>query len=88
VIIGDSAYAGDKVANASPRPVEIIRRSDTAKGFQVLPKRWIVERTLAWILANRRMARDFERHAEIAKAYIQIAMIKLITRRLARYVNF
>lgn len=88
VIIGDGGYAGEKVANASPRPIEIVRRSDTAKGFQVLPKRWIVERTLAWISANRRMARDFERHTETAKAYIQIAMIKLMTRRLARCVNF
>lgn len=87
-IIGDGGYAGERVRNVAPRPVEIVRRSDTAKGFQVLPKRWIVERTLAWITANRRMARDFERDAETAKAYIQIAMIKLMSRRLARYVNF
>ena len=63
VIFADSAYAGDKVKQAAPRPVEIVRRSDTAKGFVVLPKRWIVERTLAWITTNRRMARDFERYA-------------------------
>ena len=88
VIIGDGGYAGERVRNAAPRPVEIVRRSDKAKGFQVLPKRWIVERTLAWITANRRMARDFERYAETAKAYIQIAMIKLMSRRLARFVNF
>ena len=88
VIIGDSAYAGDRVRDAAPRRVEIIRRSDTAKGFQVLPKRWIVERTLAWITANRRMARDFERYADTATAFIHIAMIKLMSRRLARFVNF
>jgi len=88
VIIGDGGYAGERVANAAPRPVKIVRRSHTMKGFQVLPKRWIVERTLAWISANRRMARDFERQADVAKAYIQIAMIKLMTRRLARCVNF
>lgn len=87
VFFADSAYAGQTVQKAAPRPVEIIRRSDTAKGFEVLPKRWIVERTLAWITANRRMARDFERHAETAKVFIQIAMIKLMTRRLARFVN-
>lgn len=87
VIFADGGYAGDKVKNAAPRPVEIVRRSDTAKGFQVIPKRWIVERTLAWITANRRMARDFERYAETAAAYIQIAMIKLMSRRLARFVN-
>ena len=87
MIFADSAYAGDTVAEAAPRPVEIIRRSDTAKGFEVLPKRWIVEPTLAWITSNRRMARDFERYAQTANAFIQIAMIKLMTRRLARFVN-
>jgi len=87
VFFADSAYAGEKMAKAAPRPVEIVRRADTAKGFEVLPKRWIVERTLAWITANRRMARDFERHAETAIAFIHIAMIKLMTRRLARFVN-
>jgi transposase len=87
VFFADAAYAGEKVEQAAPRPVEIVRRCDTAKGFQVLPKRWIVERTLAWITANRRMARDFECYAETARAFIQIAMIKLMTRRLARSVN-
>ena len=69
VIFADSAYAGDKVKQAAPRPVEIVRRSDTAKGFVVLPKRWIVERTLAWITTNRRMARDFERYAQSAAGF-------------------
>jgi transposase len=87
VIFADGAYAGETVEQAAPRPVEIVRRSDAAKGFQVLPKRWIVERTLAWITANRRMARDFERYAQTAQAYIQIAMIKLMSRRIARFVN-
>lgn len=87
VFFADGAYAGEKVEQAAPCPVEIVRRCDTAKGFQVLPKRWIVERTLAWITANRRMARDFERYAETANAFIQIAMIKLMARRLARFVN-
>lgn len=87
VIIGDGGYAGQRVRDAAPRPVEIVRRSDTAKGFQALPKRWIVERTLAWITANRRMARDFERYAATAKAFIQIAMIKLMARRVAKFVN-
>lgn len=87
VFFADAAYAGTTVEQAAPRRVEIVRRSDTVQGFEVLPKRWIVERTLAWITANRRMARDFERYAETAKAFIQIAMIKLMTRRLARFVN-
>ncbi len=87
VFFADSAYQGEKIGNAAPRPFEIIKRSDSAKGFEVLPKRWIVERTLAWITATRRMARDFERYAETANAFIQIAMIKLMSRRLARFVN-
>jgi transposase len=68
-------------------PSKIVRRCDLAIGFQVRPKRWFVERNLAWITANRRMARHFERYAETAKAIIHIAMIKLMTRRLARFVN-
>lgn len=77
IIFADSAYAGDKVEKAAPRPVEIIRRSAAAQGFEVLPRRWIVEPTLAWITANRRLARDFERHAQIARAFIHVAMIKI-----------
>ena len=86
VIIGDGGYAGDKLRKAAPRPVQIVKRSDQAKGFEVLPMRWIVERTLAWLTINRRLARDFERYAQTAAAYIQIAMIKLMSRRLARYL--
>lgn len=62
----DAGYQGPRVAAASLRPVEIIRRSDV--GFVVQPKRWVIERTFAWIGINRRLARDFERFAETAKA--------------------
>ena len=85
VIIGDGGYAGPRVRKAAPRPVEIVKRSDQARGFVVLPKRWIVERTLAWLTINRRLARDFERYAQTAATFIQIAMIKLMARRLARF---
>ncbi len=87
IFFADGAYAGETVEQAAPGPVQIVRRSDTAKGFEGLPKRWIVERTLAWITINRRMARDFERYAETVRAFIHIAMIKLMIRRLARFVN-
>lgn len=82
----DVGYQGPRVAAAAPRPVEIIRRTDV--GFVVQPKRWVVERTFAWIGINRRLARDFERFAETAKALFQIAIIKLMTRRIARYRDF
>jgi transposase len=71
-----------------PRPardrwkVEIVRRCDRHR-FVVLPKRWIVERTLGWISHHRRLARDFERHARIAAAFVRMAMIRIMLRRLA-----
>jgi transposase len=63
--------------------VEIVKRNELHK-FAVLPKRWIVERTLAWISRNRRLARDFERHARSVAAFIRLAMIRLMLRRLTR----
>src|SRR4051794_26110961 len=66
--------------------LEIVKRSDVA-GFEVLPKRWIVERTLAWISRNRRLARDFERYATTVAAFVRIAMIRIMLRRLAATVS-
>ena len=62
--------------------LEIVKRSDVA-GFEVLPKRWIVERTFAWISRNRRLARDFERYAMTVAAFVRLAMIRIMLRRLA-----
>jgi len=87
-VVADGAYAGPIAQSNSPRPVEIVKRSDAAKGFVVLPKRWIVERTFAWLGINRRLAKDFEKYAKTALAFIYTAMIKLMSRRLARYVEF
>ncbi len=64
--------------------VEIVKRLATDKGFVVKPKRWIVERTLAWISRNRRLAKDFECLARKSLAFIRLAMIKIMLRRLAR----
>ena len=58
---------------------------DEVPRFEPLPKRWIVERTLAWISRNRRLARDFERHARIAAAFVRLAMIRLMLHRLAAH---
>lgn len=85
-ICGDGGYQGPVAQANSPRPLEIIKRNEA--GFEVLPKRWIVERTFAWLGINRRLAKDFERFAATTKSLIQIAMIKLMIRRLARYSTF
>jgi transposase len=54
------------------------------KGFLVLPRRWVVERTIAWIDQNRRMSKDYERSCASGEALVYAAMIRLMTRRLAR----
>jgi len=88
VIFADAGYQGAKGRKAAHRTgrwrVEIVKRPRHAEGFVVLAKRWIVERTLAWISRNRRLARDFENLARTAEALIRLAMIKLMLRRLAR----
>ena len=88
LIWADGGYQGAKFKTAFDKiaawKLSIVKRSDDHTGFRVLPRRWVVERTFAWIGRNRRMARDFERLIETATAYILIAMIQLMTRRLAR----
>ena len=85
-IFADGAYAGRKMAMTVWRTgtwrLQIVKRSDAA-GFEVLPKRWIVERTFAWISRNRRLARDFERYATTVAAFFRLAMIRIMLRRLA-----
>jgi len=63
--------------------VEVVKRSDPAQGFKVLPKRWIVERTFGWLMRHRRLVRDYERTEASAEAWIYVAMIRLMARRLA-----
>jgi transposase len=64
-------------------PINADKVFGTHTGFEVLPKRWIVERTFAWISRNRRLARDFERYATTVTAFIRLAMIRIMLRRLA-----
>jgi transposase len=77
-IIGDAGSQGQKMEAAVARPgfweLPIVRRCDRHR-LVVLPKRWIVERTLAWISRCRRLARDYERHARKAAAFVRLAMI-------------
>lgn len=80
-------YAGEKLETAlkgkGDWTLEIIKRSDTAKGFELLPRRWVVERTFAWFGRNRRLAKDFEATIESSTAWLLLASVQLMTRRLA-----
>ena len=64
--------------------VEIVKRSDQPKGFQLLPKRWIVERTIAWLNRCRRLAKDWECLSRKALAFLHLASIRLMLRRLCQ----
>jgi transposase len=63
--------------------VAIVKRSDTARGFQVLARRWVVERTFGWLVRNRRLARDYERLTTCSETMIKVAMIRLMAIRIA-----
>ena len=88
-LFADGAYAGPKLRAASRSigdwTIEIVKRSDGAKGFEVIPRRWVVERTVAWLGRCRRLAKDWEKSIASAEAWVFIAHIRLVTRRLARY---
>ncbi len=62
--------------------VEVVQRDPGAKGFKVIPRRWVVERTFGWLMHHRRLARDYETHPHRSEAIIHVAMIDLISRRL------
>lgn len=86
--IADGAYQGKataaEVRDLADIPLEIVKRSDKAKGFVVLPKRWIVERTFGWLGRCRRLAKDFENLSRSHAAFIILAMIRLMLRRIVR----
>ena len=84
-IWADGGYAGRFVVWANKRRrglVEIVKRSDTAKGFEVLPHRWIVERTFAWLGRYRRMSKDYETLPPSSQSMIFLAMTNLMLHRL------
>src|ERR1700692_680165 len=86
-IFADGGYAGDKlkggVEGLGNWAIEIVKRSDAAKGFILLPRRWVVERTIAWLNRNRRLAKDVEATIESSVTWLYIASVKLMSRRLA-----
>ena len=86
-LFADSAYSGpifqDGITGAMPGLViEIVRRSDYAKGFVVEPMRWIVERTIGWLGRCRRLAKDWENRNHNALAFLRLASIRLMLRKL------
>ena len=90
-VFADGGYAGPKLRGALEKigrwTMQIVRRSDAARGFEVLPRRWVVERTFAWLGRCRRLARDWEKTIASAEAWATIAHIRIVTRRLARYCH-
>jgi putative transposase len=89
-IWADGAYTGEKLAGWCKQQcgweLEVVERSADTEGFAMLPQRWIVERTLGWLMRNRRLSKDYERMVQTSETFIEVAMIRLILRRLARGV--
>ncbi len=86
-IFADAAYQGQQFDGALARTLpnvetEIVKRSDHARGFTALPKRWIVERTIAWLNRCRRLAKDWENLNRKGLAFLRLASIRLMLRKL------
>jgi transposase len=86
-LYADGGYQGPEFQRAVGKilrrvNIEIVKRSDQAKGFVVLPKRWVVERTLAWLNRCRRLAKDWENLNRKALAFLRLASIRLMLRKL------
>ena len=86
-LFADSVYNGpnlrDALAKFGQWTIEIVKRAADAAGFQLLPRRWVVERTFAWLNRNRRLSKDFEASIASAKAWVYIASVQLLVRRLS-----
>jgi transposase len=87
-VFADGGNAGEKLRQALAKmgrwTIDIIKRSDTAKGGEPQPRRWVVERTIAWLNRNRRLAKDFEATIESPRAWLFIASVKMLNRRIAK----
>jgi putative transposase len=86
LIWADGGYAGKLIEWTSSFGnwvLEIVKRSDDVQGFVVLPRRWVVERTLGWLGRYRRLSKDYEELTDTSESMIYLAMINLMTRRLA-----
>ena len=87
-IWADGAYSGEGLARWCEERggwrLEVVRKREDARGFEVLPRRWVVERTFAWLGRNRRLSKDYERKVQTSETLIQVAMIRLMPGRIAR----
>ena len=86
-LVADGGYQGPKFSAAQKKILpllvtETVKRSDQAQGFEVIPRRWVVERTFAWPGRSRRLAKDFENPTRNALAFIRLASIRLMVRKL------
>ncbi len=88
LVWADSGYNARQVnaavAKVPSLRIEIVKRSDDGKGFVLLPRRWVVERTFSWFGRNRRLAKDWENLATTLQAFVALASIQIAIRRLAR----
>jgi putative transposase len=86
-VFADRVYRGPQLlgalADCGPWTIEIVERPPGVKGFQLLPRRWVVERTFAWLGRSRRLAKDFEATIDSAAAWVLLANLRLLSRRLA-----
>jgi putative transposase len=87
-IWADGAYGGEPLSKWCREEggwdLEVVERDRQTEGFRVLPKRWIVERTFGWLSRSRRLSKDYERRVQTSETLIEVAMIRLILKRLAR----
>jgi putative transposase len=87
-IWADAAYRGKELADWCQAEggwdLEVVERTPGVRGFTVLPKRWIVERTFGWLSRHRRLSKDYERKVQTSEILLKLAMIRLMVRRLAR----
>ena len=85
IIWADQAYQGQNLADwcmsTGDWTLEVVKRMSGARGWSQQPKRWIVERTFAWLLRNQRLVVDYERKVQTSETYIEVAMIRLLLAR-------
>jgi putative transposase len=89
LIWADGAYAAavEWVCTFAGWVLQIVKRPENARGFVLLPRRWVVERTIAWLMNFRRLTRDYEETTKSSEAWIHLAMIHIMVRRLAPCPN-